>query len=131
MPTGATVVVYRRSERGVEFLLLHRAHEGPDYAGDWAWTPPAGARRPGEAVDACARRELFEEAGLVADLQLTEFGSEGWFVYMAEVGADANVVLYDSEHDTFEWMLCPEAAERCLPDLVGTTVQRVAAQVTA
>ena len=32
-----------------EFLLLHRvAPGGPDYEGEWAWTPPAGARQPRE-----------------------------------------------------------------------------------
>lgn len=35
-------------------------------AGDWLWEVPAGKLDPGEAPEACARRELREEAGLDA-----------------------------------------------------------------
>ncbi len=57
-PFGASVVVYRRGAAGVEFLILHRAHSGPEFDGDWAWTPPSGARLPHEPILACAEREL-------------------------------------------------------------------------
>ena len=30
-PSGASVVVYRRAGRSVEYLLLHRAHSGPQF----------------------------------------------------------------------------------------------------
>src|SRR5687767_4663816 len=63
-PFGATVIVYRRAVRGVQFLMLHRAHDGPDFEGDCAWTPPSGARFPNEPIELCARRELLEEIGL-------------------------------------------------------------------
>jgi len=43
-PFGATIVVVRGQAAATEALLLHRAHNGPEYAGDWAWTPPAGER---------------------------------------------------------------------------------------
>src|ERR1700722_21017802 len=66
-PRGAMVVVRRADGRGGhEYLMLHRALQGPDYEGDWAWTPPSGSRQPGESVLAAARRELTEETGLVA-----------------------------------------------------------------
>jgi len=51
---------------GWEYLPLHRAHRGAGYAGDWAWTPPSGARLPGEPVLAGALRELKEEAGIAS-----------------------------------------------------------------
>ena len=36
-PYGASVLVWRRDAGGErQWLLLHRAHGGPDYAGDWA-----------------------------------------------------------------------------------------------
>ena len=47
-PYGASILVWRRAGAGREWLVLHRAHHGRDYAGDWGWTPPAGARLPGE-----------------------------------------------------------------------------------
>ena len=69
-PYGITAVVFRRV-CGTEVLMLHRAHRGSDYEGEWAWTPPAGARLPGEPVDACARRELREETGLELPMEPT------------------------------------------------------------
>jgi hypothetical protein len=33
-PHGATIVVASRSPHGWRYLLLHRAHHGPDYDGD-------------------------------------------------------------------------------------------------
>jgi hypothetical protein len=50
-PYGASVVVWRYIDGEREFLLLHRrAPGGPDFAGDWAWTPPGEARLPGEST---------------------------------------------------------------------------------
>lgn len=123
-PHGATVVVWRRRADGdeIELLLLHRAHHGPDYAGDWAWTPPAGSRFPGEAVDACAARELHEEAGLA--LPMTRFErAENWATYLAEAPADAVVTLHDAEHDRFQWVGVETALALVKPDLVRETVE--------
>ena len=75
-PHGVTIVVHRRGAVGYEVLVLHRARHGPDYVGDWAWTPPAGCRLPSEDVDVCARRELYEEAGLVLPLCRLEDGGD-------------------------------------------------------
>jgi 8-oxo-dGTP pyrophosphatase MutT (NUDIX family) len=95
--------------------MLHRAHHGPEYEGDWAWTPPAGARLPGEPIDACARRELLEETGLVRDLTPTECGTSEWPVYTVQVEPDT-VVTLDDEHDRFEWVPSSAAVTRCRPD---------------
>ncbi len=84
LPHGASVVVYRRTAVGTEFLMLHRAHSGPDYEGDWAWTPPAGVRLPGEPIDDCARRELWEETGFELTITPTRCGSATWPTYIAE-----------------------------------------------
>src|SRR3954451_19589610 len=64
-PIGGSVCVRRPAAPGdPEVLLLHRSHHGPDYAGGWSWTSPAGCRNPGEAVYAGIVRELAEEAGI-------------------------------------------------------------------
>ncbi len=114
-PFGATVVVFRQAAAGPELLLLHRAHHGPEYEGDWAWTPPAGSRLPGEPIEMCASRELLEEAGLILDLTFTACGTAEWPVYVTEAQPDAEVVL-DAEHDRFEWVACSVAFDRCRPD---------------
>jgi 8-oxo-dGTP pyrophosphatase MutT (NUDIX family) len=114
-PRGAMVVVRRPDgDGGREYLMLHRAHRGPDYEGDWAWTPPSGARLPGEPVLTGARRELAEEAGLdtpgLAPVDL----SGGWAVLAAEVGA-GEVARLDAEHDALCWLPLAEALRRCQP----------------
>jgi predicted metal-dependent hydrolase/ADP-ribose pyrophosphatase YjhB (NUDIX family) len=124
-PYGSSVVVWRPTHAGREYLVLHRAAAGPlEYEGDWAWTPPSGARQPGERVDDAARRELREEAGLDLPLVETGIGSDEWHVYAAEAPADTEVVL-DAEHDRFRWVSPEEAARICLPPMVGRSVAEV------
>jgi 8-oxo-dGTP pyrophosphatase MutT (NUDIX family) len=125
-PFGTSIVVYRQGAYGVEFLLLHRAHHGPDYDGEWAWTPPAGSRLPNEPVDECARRELMEEAGLALPVQAADLGKESWAIYYAEAASDQVVTLLDVEHDRFEWVPLEVALARCLPEVVGQSVEAVA-----
>lgn len=127
-PYGVMVVVYRRLVGRLEVLLLHRAHRGPDYEGDWAWTPPAGARFPGEAVEVCARRELREEAGLALDVQPTGCGTVDWPVYVAEAPPGAMVsVAHDPEHDRYEWLSPSAAVTRCRPARVAAALNRAVA----
>jgi len=117
---GAMVVVFRRTGCGdVQVLMLHRAGRGTAYEGDWAWTPPAGQREPGETAAACASRELLEETALDLVPRPTGCGTEAWPVYVAEAGSDAAVSLADEpEHDRFEWLAPQEALARCRPELV-------------
>lgn len=131
-PTGATVVVRRRGLTGQpELLLLRRAHNGPDFAGDWAWTSPAGCRQPGEAVYAAALRELAEEAGIVnakpwaVDLSWRKPSQTQWVIFAVDVARDVRIDLVDPEHDRYEWLSPKEARQRVLPAFVA------AAQVDA
>ncbi len=128
-PHGAAIHV-RRAGTG-EHLILHRAHHGPDYAGDWAWTPPSGARQPGEPVLAAALRELAEESGLAAgpaDLRALDLGGS-WVHFGLDVLATAQPRL-DAEHDRFEWLPAAAAIARCQPAVVATGV-RLASSVLA
>ncbi len=124
-PKGVAVIVYRRMRDGLEVLILHRAHHGTDYEGDWAWTPPSGARQPGEAVATVAKRELKEETGIEGVSVLTGCGSDFWFVYSLEVGPSQMVCL-DEEHDRYEWVALSEAIQRCQPESVSLQLQRFA-----
>jgi 8-oxo-dGTP pyrophosphatase MutT (NUDIX family) len=123
-PRFVSIVVWRRTGDGHEFLVLHRAHHGADFAGDWAWTNPAGSRQPGEEVVAAALRELEEEVGLELDLVETDLAGDEIAVFVAEAPRDAEVVL-DHEHDRFAWVGAEEARRRCLPALVGDVFDAV------
>ena len=113
-PYASCVVVWRHGGAGREFLVLHRAHFGPDFAGDWAWTPPSGARQPGESPDEAAARELREETGLELRLTRIDSSNPDLALYVAEAPGDAQVVL-DAEHDAHRWLSLEAAAELCLP----------------
>ncbi|HEX3568872.1 MAG TPA: NUDIX domain-containing protein [Candidatus Saccharimonadales bacterium] len=123
-PFGAQIIVYRGEGKLLEILLLHRAHHGPDFEGDWAWTPPSGCRFPGEAIAACAERELQEEAGLRLPMEQTDFGSAEWPLYMAAMDDRKTVYLIDPEHDKYAWMPASQAIERCEPAIVKEPLRR-------
>lgn len=120
---GASVIVYRRSGRKIEFLVLHRSQ--CDQYGDWSWTPPSGARQPGESIEACAIRELYEEAGLRLNVIATGFGSGVWHVFMAETEFQTEIELIDQEHDQFKWVDIDRAKKLCQPDVVFDPIGKV------
>ena len=128
-PYACCVVVWRAGEHGREFLVLHRAQEGPDYAGDWAWTPPSGARQPGEDADAAAARELREETGLELLLARVESPNPDVALFLAEAPGDA-VVMLDPEHDGHRWLPLDAAAELCLPATVAHGLRSAASALT-
>ena len=129
-PFGAAVVVWARTAEGPRFLLLHRAHLEDPAASDWAWGPPAGARLPGEAIDACAARELLEEAGLQGALQLTAHGQAHWPVYVLRLDAPRAVRLSD-EHDAFRWADAATVRALVWPDNVQAPILALAAELVA
>jgi 8-oxo-dGTP pyrophosphatase MutT (NUDIX family) len=122
-PYGASVIVWRHATSGREFLVLHRRAAGD---GDWAWTPPSGARLPDEPLVEAARRELLEETGLDLDFEPTEAGGDEWAVFVAEAPVNARIVL-DDEHDRFAWLPADEAGAKCLPRVVAEQLEGVAA----
>jgi 8-oxo-dGTP pyrophosphatase MutT (NUDIX family) len=129
-PFGATVVVYREMPE-LEVLLLHRAHRGPDYEGDWAWTPPAGSRWPGEAIDDTARRELREEAGMTLSIEPTPHGTADWVVYVAKALPTHGVRLDDPEHDRYAWLSPAAALTRVRPEAPHEALERAIQAVIA
>ncbi len=128
-PFGATVVVYRRQPIGIE--LLHRVHHGKDYAGDWASTPPSGCRFPDGTIDACASRELMEEAGLDLSLHKVVQENDGWGVYVAELPYLARMQLLDKEHNAYTWASARSALRLCRPKELAEEVSAAVKFITA
>lgn len=123
-PFTVCVVVWRAAPGGRELLVLHRAHSGPEHEGDWAWTPPSGARQPGEMPEQAAARELLEETGLVLELVPCAATSPDVALFSAEAPRGTEVIL-DAEHDRCAWVAPEDALARCLPSVVAAGIESV------
>lgn len=116
------VWVFRRTDRGIEYLLLHTSQQKADryFNGGRFWQIPSNAIRDGEGVVAAIERSLaaFElrpsavwAAEHVYAIYNRRFDCMQLIaVYAAEVDADA-VRLTAEEHAEFRWCSFEEALE--------------------
>ena len=121
-PRAAGVIVFRRTGRGVYFLVL-RAYRN--------WDFPKGLVEPGEDQLTCARRELKEETGLSAvDFPFGEEFKEtlpysGHKVARYYLGETEEVAielpfsreLGRPEHHEYRWVSADEAEDLLPPRL--------------
>ncbi len=72
---SADILLFRKSGGGVELLLAHLG--GPFWAGkdEGVWSIPKGEYDGTEDAQTAARRELWEETGIVISDELIELGT--------------------------------------------------------
>jgi predicted NUDIX family NTP pyrophosphohydrolase len=104
---SAGLLVYRRSEAGVEFLLAHPG--GPFWArrDAGAWSIPKGLIDEGEETLAAARREFEEEVGQGIDGDFAPLAplrqKSGKIVHAWMVEADLELESFRSNLFEMEW----------------------------
>jgi 8-oxo-dGTP diphosphatase len=111
MPMKAIIGTLGYVRRGDEVLLVHRQRDGDDHRGKYNGL--GGKLEPGEDAVACLRRELFEEAGILAtSLRLRGtiawpgFGSDGsdWFGLVFVVEEFEGVVPERNDDGPLAWV---------------------------
>ena len=106
---SAGLLLYRRQNSELEFLLVHLG--GPFWAkkDDGAWFLPKGEVNPGEDEKAAAIREFQEETGLAVDLaaELISLGTvkhkSGKLVYAWAIEGDCDSSAVRSNTFEIEW----------------------------
>ncbi|MGH3993629.1 MAG: NUDIX domain-containing protein [Pseudonocardiaceae bacterium] len=120
---SAGLLLYRRTETGLELFLAHPG--GPFWRNrdDGAWTIPKGVAAPGEELLAAARREFEEETGLAPQGPFRSLGSvrqkAGKVIHAWACEGDADPAQVVSNSTSTEWprgsgrMLSFPEVDRC------------------
>ena len=130
-------VVYRRSDEGVEVVLAARRTR----RGDLAWGLPKGLVEPDETPEQAAVREVREETGLEADVDVSLGEIRYFYVWegirvrkavhfflMRATGGDAS--QHDDEMEEVRWFPLSVALRRATYKGEREVLQRAAARLT-
>jgi len=104
---SAGVLMYRRTGRAIELLLVHPG--GPFWAkkDDGAWTIPKGLMEANEDSQAAARREFAEETGTTLVGPMTNLGAfpqpSGKVVHAWAIEGDLDPARIQSNTFELEW----------------------------
>jgi len=89
---SAGAICYRRTRRGIQYLLLSTVHVKP---GRTRWEFPKGKVEPGETNEEAARREVLEETGIEAETFTPGFLRENRYRFrVADELIDKTVIYY-------------------------------------
>jgi predicted NUDIX family NTP pyrophosphohydrolase len=119
MKIAAGTVLYRSGPEGPEVLLVHPSG---NYNRGKPWSIPKGTPDAGEELEATARRETWEETGVVAE-ELQELGYATYrksgktiYAFVGPAPATAAPTCASWEVDAAEFMALALAHERIHPD---------------
>ena len=82
-------------------LFLRRSRQAQDAPDTWAF--PGGMIEPGETPEEAARREFFEETGVLLDCPLAPMGAVDGFVTFVAVTLTDPPVTLNEEHSEYVW----------------------------
>ena len=105
--TSAGIVLYRKTERGVEFLLAHPG--GPLFANkdDGIWGIPKGELKDDEDIFEAAKREFHEETGFLPEGTYYALGTttqlNGKIVHAWAIEGDCDPAKLASNLFAMEW----------------------------
>jgi len=104
---SAGLLVYRRREKHLEFLLVHTGGPFWNNKDAGAWTIPKGEIQEGEKPLDAARREFEEELGIKAEGDLVELApikqKAGKLVRAWALEADLDLTAVKSNTFSLEW----------------------------
>jgi len=92
------------------------------------WCLPGGGAEPYETLEQAARREAFEEAGLLlGDLRPLERVAtpHGFVQVFIGFSSDGRAMLLDNEHDQMAWLSAHEALRLPLVPYTRTVLRRL------
>jgi predicted NUDIX family NTP pyrophosphohydrolase len=120
MKQSAGTLLYRHAAGGLEVLLVHPS--GP-YNRKAPWSIPKGLPDDGEDLERAARRETFEETGVVAPEVLTNLGTITYVksrktihCFAGEVPFTLEAAPASWEVDRAEFLPIDAAMEKIHPD---------------
>jgi dATP pyrophosphohydrolase len=121
LPIQVQGILFRKANRGIEFLLLKTTPEREDF-----WQPVTGGLEEGETEVQALKREVWEETGVKDVMRIIE--NVGYFeypdahfiegfdfireyVFGVEVDPNEKITVDRKEHYLFKWCSFQEALE--------------------
>jgi len=123
MEHSAGAVIFYKSKKGIEFLLLHYPSSGQNSEGDY-WDFPKGHLEEGEREAEAAKREILEETGLKIPRFVKGFRYPIYYFFQKDkkrvfkmvafflARSSGKKVRISSEHLGYQWLPFGEAVKK-------------------
>jgi 8-oxo-dGTP pyrophosphatase MutT (NUDIX family) len=121
LPVQVQGILFRKTNGGVEYLLLKTTPEREDF-----WQPVTGGLEEGETTSEALKREVSEETGIknivrvIENVDYNEYPDAHFvkgfdfikeYVFGVEVDSNEMIVIDGKEHSQFKWCSFQEALQ--------------------